>query len=267
VRAVRPVAIIPTYLRTPQEFELLLRCLVSVTQTAPDVTPLVVDDGSPARDLVAQLEPLTREVGAELILKAENTGFSKTVNAGLTVARDAGADAVLVNQDIQFIRPGWFEAMDACCGPDGRPASVVGAKLLFPSLLLQHAGVYYSRLYRLFDHRWRMGPHDLPEANVPAAVPVTGALQLIRHDCLVDVGLYDDSFDMGWEDVDYCIRTFAAGRFCMYEPQAVAVHHESAIRGNDDDARHAQWFEASRARLAGKYTDADFARFAHDLVA
>src|SRR5918998_80989 len=259
------LAVIPVYLRKPVEFELLMRCLVSLTQTAPGVTPLVIDDGSPARDLVAQLEPLCREVGARLHLKAENSGFSKTVNAGLAAARDEGTDALLVNQDIQFIGPGWFEAMDACCGPDGRPASVVGAKLLFPNMLLQHAGVYYSRLSRGFDHRWRMGPCDLPEADVPAAVPVTGALQLIRHACLVEVGLYDDGFDMGWEDVDYCIRTFAAGRFCMYEPQAVAVHHESAIRGNDDDVRHAAWFEASRARLASKYTDADFARFAHDL--
>lgn len=258
------LAVIPTYLRVPLDLELLVRCLVSLTQTAPGVPPLVVDDGSPARELAAQLEPLANEVGARLVRKPGNTGFAKTAKLGLEIARDEGADALLVNQDIQFIRPGWFEAMDACLGPDGRPASVVGAKLLFPNSLLQHAGVYYSRLYRLFDHRWRMGPADLPEADVPAAVPVTGALQLIRHDCLVEVGLYDDAFDMGWEDVDYCLRTFAAGRYCMYEPQAVAVHHESVIRGNVDDPRHAAWFAASKARLTAKYTDADFAPFAHD---
>jgi GT2 family glycosyltransferase len=258
------LAIIPVYLRKPVEFELLMRCLVSLTQTAPGVTPLVIDDGSPAGELVAQLDPLTREVGARLILKPDNTGFAKTVNVGLAAARDEGLDALLVNQDIQFLAAGWFEAMDACCGPDGRPAAIVGAKLLFPNMLLQHAGVYYSRLYRLFDHRWRMGPCDLPEADVPAAVPVTGALQLIRRACLVEVGLYDDGFDMGWEDVDYCIRTFAAGRYCMYEPRAVALHHESAIRGDVADDRHAQWFWNSKQRLTAKYTEADFARFAHD---
>lgn len=252
------LAVIPTYLRTPAELELLLHCLVTLTQSAPGVTPVVVDDGSPARDLVAQLEPLTQEVGARLVLKPENSGFAKTVNAGLALARDEGADAVLVNQDIQFVVAGWYEAMDA------HPADVVGAKLLFPNLLLQHAGVYYSRMYRMFDHRWRMGPSDLPEADVPATVPVTGALQLIRHDCLEAVGLYDDGFDMGWEDIDYCLRVFAAGRRCGYEPQAVAVHHESAIRGTVDDPRHAAWYRDSQARLWEKYTDTDFARFAHD---
>jgi len=258
------LAIVPTYLRKPVEFELLLRCLVSLTQTAPDVTPVVVDDGSPAPELVAQLEPLTREVGARLVRKPQNTGFSKTVNTGLAIARDEGRDALLVNQDVQFVGPGWYEAMDACCGPDGAPAAVVGAKLLFPNMLLQHAGVYYSRFKRGFDHRWRMGPCDLPEADVPAAVPVTGALQLIRHASLVEIGLYDESFDMGWEDVDYCVRTFAAGRFCMYEPKAVALHHESLIRGTDVQPLHEQWYYASRDRLWSKYTDHDFARFAHD---
>jgi GT2 family glycosyltransferase len=258
------LAVVPVYLRTPAELELLLHCLVSLTQSAPAVTPLVVDDGSPARDLVAQLEPLAQEVGARLVLKPENTGFAKTANVGLAVARDEGADALLVNQDVQFVANGWFEALDACRDPDGRPAAVVGAKLLFPNLLLQHAGVYYSRLHRLFDHRWRLGPSDLPEADVPAAVPVTGALQLIRHECLAEVGLYDDGFDMGWEDIDYCVRVFASGRTCMYEPRAVAMHHESAIRGHVDDPRHAAWYRASQARLWQKYADTDFARFAHD---
>jgi GT2 family glycosyltransferase len=69
---------------------------------------------------------------------------------------------------------------------------------------------------------------------------------------------------MGWEDVDYCIRTFRAGRYCIYEPAAVAVHHESAIRGADVDERMRVWSTASRARLDEKYTDRDFAFFAHD---
>jgi GT2 family glycosyltransferase len=264
MRPVPALAIIPTYLHRPVELELLLRCLASLTETAPGLTPVVVDDGSPDRELAAQLGPLTARFGARLIEKPENTGFAKTAALGLSVARDEGADALLVNQDIQFVAPGWFDAMAASIGPDGRPASVVGAKLLFPNLLLQHAGIYYSRLYRQFDHRWRMGPGDLPEADRPAVLPVTGALQLIRHDCLAEVGLYDDEFDMGWEDLDYCLRTFAAGRFCVYQPAAVAVHHESVIRGSVDDPRHAEWFRASKARLDAKYTDADYARFAHD---
>jgi hypothetical protein len=52
----------------------------------------------------------------------------------------------------------------------------------------------------------------------------------------------------------------------MYEPKAVAVHHESAIRGTIDDARHVQWFVNSKVRLVAKYTDADFAPFAHDFA-
>src|ERR1700754_3625423 len=108
------LAIAPPSRRKPVELDLLLRCLVSLTQTAPDVTPIVVDDGSPAHDLAAQLEPLAREVGARLVRKPQNPGFSKTVNAGLAVSREEGRDALLVNKDVQFISPGWYEAMDPC---------------------------------------------------------------------------------------------------------------------------------------------------------
>ena len=260
---VRPLAIVPTYLREPVDAELLARCLVSLRHSAPDAEALVVDDGSPARDIVAQLEPITSELGCRLILKEENSGFSKTVNVGLRTALEEGRDAVLVNQDIQFLEGGWLEAMLACRDEQGRPAAVVGARLLYPSRLLQHAGVFYSRLHRWFDHRFRWGPCDLPEANLRKTCPVTGALQLIRHDVLTSVGLYDEEFDLGHEDVDYCLRTFKAGEACVYEPAAWAVHHESAIRGRLDD-RIREWSKASRSRLLTKYSQADFAPFAHD---
>ena len=162
------------------------------------------------------------QLGMAFVRKDENSGFAATVNVGLEVARASGADAVLVNADIEFTHAGWLDVMQARTDQLGRPAAVVGARLLFPNGLLQHAGVYVSRLGRGFQHRFLHGPGDLPEALVPCACPVTGALQLIRHETLVQVGLYDESFGLGFEDVDYCLRVFAAGEACIYEPAAVA---------------------------------------------
>lgn len=254
------LAIVPTYLRTDVHAELLARCLVSLASTAPEAEVMVVDDGSPADHLVAQLEPVTQELGQRLVLKEENSGFAKTVNAGLRAALAEGRDAVLVNQDIQFLEPGWLQAMLERRDDDGRPAAVVGARLLYPNGLIQHAGLYYSRLYRWYDHRYRFGPSDLPEANVPSTCLVTGALQLIRHDTLERVGLYDESFVMGYEDVDYGLRTFDAGLSCAYEPAAWAVHHETAIRGGADE-RALAWWKASHDRHMAKNGARDHSSF------
>jgi O-antigen biosynthesis protein len=254
------LAVVPTYLRTELEAELLLRCLVSLSATAPQAEVVVVDDASPAADLVAQLAPVCAELGHRLLCKHENTGFSRTVNAGLRLALEEGKDALLVNQDVQFVDGGWLEAMLERTDTEGRPAAVVGAKLLYPSGQIQHAGVLYSRLYRWFDHRLRYAPGDLPEANLPQRCPVTGALQLIRHDTLATVGLYDETFQMGHEDVDYCLRVFDAGLECIYEPAAWALHHESAIRGQLDQ-RLAEWQRDSAVALLEKYAGRDHTEF------
>ena len=115
------LAVVPTYLDKEIDAELLLRCLVSMAATAPELEVVVVDDGSPARHLVAQLGAVCAELGQRLMCKEENSGFSSTVNHGLRLALAEGKDALLVNQDIQFVDAGWLEAMVERTDSEGRP--------------------------------------------------------------------------------------------------------------------------------------------------
>lgn len=251
------LAVVPTYLRTPEDAEVLLRCLTSLRVTAPELELLVVDDASPASDLVDQLGPVVDELGGELFRKHENSGFSATVNVGLRRAHAWGQDAVLVNADLEFRWGGWFEALDRRTDTQGRPASVVGALLSYPNGLIQHAGVFFSLLNRKFHHRHRFAPANLPEAQAPLRCPVTGALQLIRHEALDALGFYDEEFKMGLEDVDFCLRAFESGREVIYEPAARAVHAESVFRGRSTE-RIRTWQIQSTRWLWAKYPHADF---------
>lgn len=254
------LAVVPIYLRTPEDLDVLLRALVSLRQTAPQADVLVVDDHSPAGELVDLIEVACDELAIELHRRPVNGGFSRAVNAGLRRALDEGRDAVLVNADIEFHEHGWLEAMLERTDTTGAPAAVVGARLLYPNGLLQHAGVYYSTLHRFWSHRFAFGPADLPEALQPCRCPVTGALQLIRHECLAGVGLYDERFRMGWEDVDYCLRAFASGRECIYEPAACATHAESLFRSRAGDGQD-NWESQSWRTLNDKYAATDLSAF------
>jgi GT2 family glycosyltransferase len=254
------LAIVPTYLRTAEDLDVLLRCLVSLRQTAPQAGVLVVDDCSPATKLVDMIELAAAELGLELYRRPVNGGFSRAANVGLQRALDEGRDAVLVNADIEFHRPRWLEPMLERADTTGAPAAVVGARLLYPNGLLQHAGLYYSTLHRFWGPRFAYGAGNLPEAAVPCRCPVTGALQLIRHECLAAVGLYDESFRMGWEDVDYCLRVFASGRECIYEPAACATHAESLFRSRKP-AGQETWENDSYRALTDKYADYDLSAF------
>jgi GT2 family glycosyltransferase len=260
-----PLCVIPSYLRTPADLDLLVRCLVSLWGTAPEAGVLVVDDGSPEQSLLDPLAAAVSELGYELLAMESNEGFARTVNIGLQRALDTGRDAVLVNADVEFPTAGWLDRMLARTDMEGRPAAVVGARLLYPNGCIQHAGIFLSLRTRAFWHRCQYGPGDLPEALMPVRCPVTGALQLIRHETLATVGLYDEGYRMGYEDVDYCLRVFAADRECIYEPTVCAVHHESVFRGRSTPKLE-RWQLDSFIRLREKWAGANLTAFTPAII-
>jgi GT2 family glycosyltransferase len=264
-RSVPPLAIVPSFLRTAGDLDALLRCLVSMQATAPHMPALIVDDHSPSESLAASARVAAGELGMGFLRAEENRGFAANVNTGLRIARDEGLDALLVNADLELAFPGWLEALQARTDTQGRPAAVAGARLLFAGGLIQHAGIYFSVLHRDFFHRFRYGPADLPEALVPTRCPVTAALQLIRHETLEAVGLYDEEFGLGYEDVDFCLRVFESGRECVYEPAAVARHPEKTFRGRPD-ARISALHERSVARMWSKHAGTDLSRWIPEIA-
>lgn len=256
----RPLVVIPTYLRERSDYALLEACLGSLwLTTGPgEVDVLIVDDGSPNRDLVEEMERWSVFGTFEVIAKEENEGFSRTVNVGLRRALQEGRDAILCNADIEFVGP-WLAPLLATERLDGAAlAEVAGARLLFPNGTIQHAGIYFSLLTRSFDHRMKFGPSDLPEALEPFSCPVTGALHLIRHAALERIGVYDEQFRMGYEDVDYCLRVFLEEGQCIYNPEVCAIHHESVFRGRKSEKLN-RWHMQSFLLLCEKYATVNFA--------
>lgn len=267
------LAIIPAYLSQPSDLAMLLDCLTSIQQTEPDLQVLVVDDGSPAPALVDEVEAATSRLQFELHRKDENSGFSRTVNVGLQRALENEQNAILINADIVFDvesyagwkdrtgEPGWVGLMEQQPSKDvDNLAWVVGARLLYPNGLIQHAGIFYSLLHTAFDHRFRHAPSDLPEAMQAFRCPVTGALQFIRHEALATVGLYDENFLLGWEDVDYALRVFRAEQECIYQPRVWAWHHESVFRGRKS-RKLEEWQAKSWIYFMRKYARVSFAEW------
>lgn len=247
-----PLAIIPTFLRSDRDLHLVRRTVETLRETA-DVDLLVVDDGSPSGTHASALASILRQ--GEMIAKPENTGFSQTVNIGLRRALREERDALLINADVEFNQRSWLDYMLMT------EAAVVGAKLLYPNNLVQHAGVYYSLLHRTFEHIGRCSPVTLPELCVPRRCPVTGALMLIRYECLQSVGVFDEAFKMGYEDVDYCCRVFKSGRECIMNPSVMAVHHERQFRFQEDD-KGSRWFDISWDHFNDKWAGQDIGQFA-----
>ncbi len=66
-------------------------------------------------------------------------------------------------------------------------------------------------------------------------VALSGAAVLVRRAAFDAVGAFEEAFVNGSEDVDLCLKLWAAGYRCRYEPRATIVHLEGASRGKAID--------------------------------
>jgi GT2 family glycosyltransferase len=240
---------------------LTARCLARLIESwpAPAAEIVVVDDGS--SDQTAEL--LRRLAGTEprmaLVRRPVNGGFAAACNDGAAAAR--GRYLVFLNDDTEPA-PGWLDALTMYA--EGHPAAAaVGAKLLFPDLTIQHAGI-------VFDadgnprHRYSGFPAGHPAVNRSGPVQaVTGAALLVRNEVFESLDGFDPSYRNGHEDIDFCLRILAAGHEVHYNPESVLVHLESATRGRHtaEETGNGRLF---RSRWAGQVKPDDLETYQAD---
>ncbi|MGZ4243153.1 MAG: glycosyltransferase, partial [Solirubrobacteraceae bacterium] len=227
----RPVTIvIPSFRDAP----LVARLARGIRRTTPAdrVRIIVADDASGPEHLAA----LARIDGVQVIAGETNGGFAVNVNRGLRAA-DPEHDVVLLNSDVEPRRD-WLACLQHATST-GRRVGIAGAKLLYPNGRIQYAGTIRNPdAPEWFDHRHRGQPGDWGPADVPGpTLAATGACMYIRRDALDAIGLFDEAYPMGYEDVDYGLRAWQEGYEVAYVPAARLYHHESATRGTTQGDR------------------------------
>lgn len=233
--------IIPTIHHT----DLVKRCVHSFINTVHGLPYeiIVVDDGSSPliQEKLAKWAASTLHV--QFIPKPHNEGFSRTVNIGIQHAK--GGDVLLVNNDVFFHESGWIHPMvTAMYNADD--IGIVGARLLYPNLKIQHAGVIHAAKGN-FDHRYRGFPADYPPALAVEDVnAVTGALMLIRRQLLNQIGLLSEEFFISFEDVDFCYRAKQHKTRVIYCGTACAIHIEGFTRGTTRANKNTYWRQKER---------------------
>jgi hypothetical protein len=217
--------IIPCDPRDAAQLDVTARCLVAVWTTARDAADVVVVmDGEADAGVAAQVHAAAEELGFGFGLTGVRTSLAAGVNPALEEALAEGRDAVIAGPDVEPTE-GWLEAL--LNRRDTRreePAAIVGGRTVFPNGLIDHAGLQFSLLRHAFVPSTRFAPASLREARVPRLCPVGPGLVLLRHDALEQLGLLAADLP-GFELVDYCLRAFAAGLECVYEPAAYAISH------------------------------------------
>jgi hypothetical protein len=140
---------------------------------------------------------------------------------------------LFMNNDIEAAVPGWLSALiELAQLPE---AGVVGARLVFPDGTLQHAGIVLG-LGGIAGHVLAglpSGRHGYfaQDAIVRPYSAVTGACMMSRREVFDAVGGFDETLDVAFGDVDYCLRAVDRGLRVLFTPHAELIHHESVSRG------------------------------------
>lgn len=191
--------------------------------------------------------------------------FSLMNNTGARAA--SGEILVFLNDDVQPLVPGWLTALIAQVQ---RPeVGVAGAKLLYPSGAIQHAGVVIGILDGAAHPQrdsYGTGYWDWIDTtrNVTA---VTGACLAVRREVFEDLGGFDLSFPSSYNDVDFCLRVRQAGYEVIYEPACLLRHHEAGSRspliGYDERERFYQRWR-DRLEASDPFYNPNLARTSED---
>ena len=171
-------------------------------------------------------------------------------------ARLADGDIIgLVNNDIEVLTPDWIEEMVAwAIRPD---IGCVGAKLLYPDMTVQHAGVVvgiggvagHGQKHAQRTDAGYFGRLQV-HSNVSA---VTAACLLLRRELFEAVCGLDEQLAVAFNDVDFCLRVRALGYRNLFTPFAELIHYESKSRGLEDTPEKVRRFTAEVERMKRKW--------------
>lgn len=254
----RLLVIIPTR----DGFDLIGPCVSSLNQLAasPDQIEFVILNNRSVRsETEAVLDQISRLENVTVQSFDQPFNWSRMNNTGARLGDHAGI--VFVNDDTEMLTPGWDEVIRTLLKTEN--VGVIGAKLLYPDLTIQHAGVMLGGDAGRPVHEGLGLPRN--EAGPLArwrrrrgAAAVTGAFMAVSRTCFEQVGGFDENLQVGYNDIDFCLRVRALGLKVIYEPAVELIHFESKTRGFAKGSDAVLWDESELRDLYRRWGDQIF---------
>lgn len=228
---------------TVNQYDMLFECIDTLLyyNGYDEHEVIVVDDGSPL-PLQKRIAAECENAGITFIAHEVNSGFARTVNAGIRAS--TGDIVVLVNNDILFTEDMTAPLTRAFATHPS--IGVVGALLYYPTGAIQHGGMISTGVGR-FEHRGH-GKRISERSDLirpDYCIAVTGAIFAIKRNVIEEVGLLNEEYFLACEDSEYCLRVWSSGYRVLYSSEVTAIHLEGGTRGATDEykrANHNKWY-------------------------
>lgn len=238
----------------------LTRCLESMenVNNYHNVEYIVVENNSVLEDTFEGYKELEKKYGDKFKLVRWDGIFNYSAinNFGARYAK--GEYILLLNNDTSVIEPDSLRCMLAQC--QRAEVGIVGAKLLYDDDTVQHAGVIIG--YQGVAGHAFTGMGDDVYGYFARAVlsqelsAVTAACLLTKRSVFDEVGGLDESFEVAFNDIDYCMKVRAAGYKIIYDPHAKLHHYEYKSRGAEDTGKKQERFGGEIMHFIDKWRSA-----------
>ncbi len=149
-------------------------------------------------------------------------GYAEGVNEGIRKGLKDGADLfVVMNPDVSLLHLRSGLLLEGAEHFD-----------IWGFAMKQHGKTYYGGII----DPWRMSGglvEAKPKKRFVSVDFVSGSLMVIKKEVIDKIGLYDETYFMYYEDVDYCVRVKKAGFKIGMDSKIKYEHFESTMFGHD----------------------------------
>jgi GT2 family glycosyltransferase len=211
-----------------------------------DVVVVVLDPATPVEEANRFRSANARSRNLRVVEATGPFSFSARVDEGVT--RSRSPVVVLLNDDTAVITPDWLDRMATAAVAKG--VGAVGATLLYEDGTIQHAGLTTMNILPTHAYYgWK--PDDPVDGGILQADrpvwAVTGACLAVSRRNWNRVGGFSRSFDINYNDVDFCLKLSDAGLTNLVLGTVHLYHFETRSRPREVtvkemDGLQARWY-------------------------
>jgi GT2 family glycosyltransferase len=217
--------------------QLVQQCIESIYQFTDynRLEIILVNNASDDVESIEYFQSLAKNNKVQLVSYDEPFNYSAINNFAVQYAK--GEVLLFMNNDIELLHKNWLEEMVVQAMRED--IGCVGAKLYYPNMTVQHAGVIVG-LWGCAGHSHKHFEYTddgyMNRLNVVQNyTAVTAACMAVRKTVFNEVdGFNEKDLTVAFNDVDLCLKIQAKGYRNLWTPYAEMIHHESSSRGAED---------------------------------
>jgi len=204
-----------------------LECLESLCRLDYPSLQIVISDNASEDESVEAVRRMYPS--ARIIANTRNLGFTGGNNVGIRYALENGADYVWLLNNDTIVDPNALSSLVGAAENDPG-IGIVGSKIYYYSEpnIISFAGANIDWAKGTSAHIGRgevdKGQYD----RVSDVARVSGCSMLVKKQVCESVGVFDETFFLFVEDVDWCVRAKLGGFRCVFVPSSKVWHKEGS---------------------------------------